>query len=213
MSGFRHPAKVAPAASSGRDAAGGGHRAGGGDVGAGRFDDEDFEAEDKARRQQEGKPARAGRSISLKARAVAYLSRREHSRAELTRKLAPHAESEEALQAVLDALVREGWQSDERYAQELVHRKAGRQGAARIVHELRQQGIGDAQITDIRDELRATEFDRARAVWQKRFGQPPRDRNDYARQARFLAARGFSGEIARKVLGSAEDDDWGSDEG
>ena len=153
----------------------------------------------------------AARKPSLKARAVAYLSRREHSRAELARKLAPHAESEEALQAVLDALVREGWQSDERYAHELVHRKSARQGAARIVHELRQQGIADEQIADIREELKTSEFDRARAVWQKRFGQPPADRTEYARQARFLAARGFSGDIARKVLGAATDEDWGFD--
>jgi len=148
---------------------------------------------------------RASCPLSLKARAVAYLSRREHSRVELARKLAPHAESEDALQAVLDALVREGWQSDERYTQALVHRKAGRQGAARIVHELRQQGVAEDRIADIRDGLRATEFERARAVWTKRFGQAPETRADHDRQARFLASRGFSWEVIRKVLGVSGD--------
>jgi len=138
---------------------------------------------------------------------VGYLSRREHSQAELRRKLAPYAESEDALQAVLDALAREGWQSDERYATELVHRNASRQGETRIVHELRQQGISDERIADVRETLRATELTRARAVWAKRFGQTPETRTDYARQARFLASRGFSYEVVRKILGSSCDED------
>jgi len=167
-------------------------------------DDGDTGCDDQGR----GAPAKASsRTLSLKARAAGYLSRREHSRAELARKLAPYAESEDALQAVLDALAREGWQSDDRYAQDLVHRKASRQGAARIVHDLRQQGISEDRIADVRDALRATEFDRVRAVWAKRFGQAPEARDDYARQARFLASRGFSFEAVRKVLGASGDED------
>ena len=63
--------------------------------------------------------------LSLRARAVGLLSRREHSRVELSRKLAVHAQSPDELNALLDALAKEGWQSDERYVQGLVHRKAG----------------------------------------------------------------------------------------
>jgi len=146
----------------------------------------------------------------LKARAVAYLSRREHSRAELAKKLAPYtesgAESDETLQALLDALEREGWQSDARYAQGWVHRKAALHGAARIVHDLRQQGVDAERLTAIRDELRETEPARARAVWAKRFDAPPQNAKEYARQTRFLAARGFSHEVVRKVLGGAGDE-------
>jgi len=163
--------------------------------------------EDANRSPDKGASEKSARTISLKARAAGYLSRREHSRAELARKLAPYAESEEALQAVLDALVREGWQSDARYAQALVHRKAARQGAARIVYELRQQGIAEDRIADVRDALRVTELDRARTVWAKRFGQVPETRADYARQARFLGARGFSYDVVRKVLGASCDED------
>jgi len=144
---------------------------------------------------------------SLKARAVAYLSRREYTRAELAKKLAPYAESEAALQDVLDTLRREGWQSDARYAQSWVHRKAARHGAARIVHDLRQQGVDQTHLAVIQDELRATEPARARAVWAKRFDHPPHDATEYARQARFLAARGFTHEVVRKVLGATCDED------
>jgi len=150
---------------------------------------------------------------SLKARAVAALSRREHSRAELAKKLAPYtesgAESDAALQDVLDTLAREGWQSDARYAQGWVHRKAPRHGTARIVHDLRQQGVDAERLTAIQDELRASEPARARAVWAKRFGERPHDAREYARQARFLAARGFGHEVVRQVLGEGGDEENG----
>ena len=46
---------------------------------------------------------------------------------------------------------------------------------------------------------------RAREVWRKKFGQPPADAAERARQLRFLAARGFSGEVARRALDAADD--------
>ena len=146
--------------------------------------------------------------VSLKARAVGYLSRREHSRAELARKLRPYAQGDDGgaeIEAVLDDLQREGWLSNERYAQSLVHRRAPQRGTARIVQELRQQGLPDAVVAQAREQLKATEYERALAVWTKRYGnkpagQPP-DPAEYARQARFLAGRGFSHETIRRVLG------------
>lgn len=144
---------------------------------------------------------------SLKARAVGYLSRREHSRAELARKLRPHAESAEEIEAVLDALQQEGWQSNARFAQSLVHRRAPRQGTARIVQELRQSGVEDADIADLRDALRATEYERALEVWRRRYGEKPQDRTAYAKQARFLASRGFAHEVIRRLLGEGGNED------
>ena len=154
-------------------------------------------------------PARqraARKGLSLRARAVGYLSRREHARQELARKLAPHSESPEQLQDLLDALEREGWLSTARYAQSVVHRRAGREGTARITQTLRQQGVDAAQIDALRTDLRATEYQRALTVWQKRFGEPPPDRAAYAKQARFLAGRGFDHEVIRRILGGREGD-------
>lgn len=137
---------------------------------------------------------------SLKARAVAYLSRREHSRLELRRKLAAFSDDPAEIEAVLDELQRTHWQSDTRYAQAYVHRTAPRQGARRIVQALRQQGVGDEQLADVQEALRATEPARVQAVWQRKFGQPPVDARDYARQYRYLAGRGFSTDSIRRVL-------------
>lgn len=144
--------------------------------------------------------------LSLKARAVGFLSRREHSRVELERKLAPHADDPAELKRVLDGLEREQWLSDTRFAQGLARRKAPLQGTARIMQELRQHGLPDEQLEQLRAELQSTEVQRARQVWQKKFSQPPGDVKEYARQFRFLASRGFSANCLRQILGDPDDD-------
>ncbi|WP_026638285.1 recombination regulator RecX [Bordetella petrii] len=146
------------------------------------------------------------RGPSLKARAVGYLSRREYARNELARKLQPYADDGADIDAVLDALEKEGWLSTERFAQSLVHRRAARQGTARIVQELRQHGVAEEQVAQLREGLRASEFTRAQEVWRKRFGTRPVDRAEYARQARFLAGRGFAHDVIRRLLGGDVDD-------
>lgn len=162
-----------------------------------------YQRSSDARAAAANKPKKPG--ISLKARAVGYLSRREHGRDELARKLAAYAQETDDVQAVLDALEKEGWLSTERFAQELVHRRASRQGTGRIVQELRQHGVEDTQVAELREQLRATEYERALEVWRKRFDAKPADRAAYAKQARFLASRGFAHDVIRRILG--EDDD------
>lgn len=152
----------------------------------------------------DGKPERKG--PSLKMRAVGYLSRREHAREELARKLSAYADDAAEVEAVLDTLEKEGWLSTERFAQSLVHRRASRQGAARIVQELRQHGVDDVQVAELRDQLRATEYDRALEVWKKRFDAKPADRAAYAKQARFLASRGFAHDVIRRIVGDHDEE-------
>lgn len=154
----------------------------------------------------DGKPAAKG--PTLKARAVGYLSRREHSRLELGRKLARFGEEEE-VRAVLDTLEKEGWLSTERYAQSVVHRLAAKQGTVRIMYELRQHGVADAQIADLRSDLEATELARAREVWRKRFGELPADAAQRAKQLRFLMSRGFGQATIKQVLRGTDLDDPG----
>lgn len=153
----------------------------------------------------ESKPQRPVRS--LKARALGYLSRREYSRAELARKLMPFTEDAEALESLLDSLAAQGWLSDARFAESVVHRRAARLGATRIVGELRRHAVDETLIEDVNARLRETELARARAVWQKKFGHLPDSPAERARQARFLAARGFSISIIGKIL-KGIDDDW-----
>ncbi|NYT57511.1 recombination regulator RecX [Alcaligenaceae bacterium] len=147
-----------------------------------------------------GVPKKTG--PTLKARAIGYLSRREHSRQELGRKLAPYAQDANEIEPLLDQLEGENWLSNERFAHSLLNRRASRQGASRILNELRQHGVNDAAIAEAGRQLHTTELERARAVWEKKFGQLPSNAKEYARQYRFLASRGFAAESLRRILGN-----------
>jgi len=151
-------------------------------------------------------PGGKGQDLPLKARALALLSRREYSRLELARKLAAHAQDHAVLEALLDDLAREKWLSDERYAQSLVRRQAQRLGAKRIVRTLRAQGVDEDRVAELATQLRDTEEARARAVWQKKFGKPPADAKEHARQLRFMAYRGFSFDVLRRIIADAQED-------
>jgi regulatory protein len=115
----------------------------------------------------------ARRPPSLLARALALQARREHSRAELAQRLAPHAQSAEEVERALDTLAAKGLLSESRFAEALVHRRAERFGAARIRHELKDKGIGGDLLSAATAAIAASELDRARAVWRKKFGAPP----------------------------------------
>jgi regulatory protein len=144
--------------------------------------------------------ARPTATVSLKARAVGLLSRREHSRSELRRKLAPHCDDPSVLEALLDDLERGNWLSEERFAESLAHRHAPRHGVRRIMQELRRHQLPEEAVAGIEAELRGTEFERARAVWNKRFGAPPADAREFGRQCRYMLARGFTAETLRRIL-------------
>jgi hypothetical protein len=77
----------------------------------------------------------------LKARALRYLARREHSRDELARKLAPHAESPELLEALLRELESRKQLSNERFAEARASWLARKYGAARIRQDLKSKGV------------------------------------------------------------------------
>ena len=136
----------------------------------------------------------------LRQRAVRLLARREHTRAELFRKLAPHGTPEE-IEIVLTELAANGLQSDARFAESYVRSQAARLGAARLRQTLRTKGVAaeliDSQLAgaDLPDEM-----ERARALWARKFTAPPTDAREWAKQARFLQGRGFSAEIIRKLL-------------
>lgn len=129
---------------------------------------------------------------------VKLLARREHTRAELVRKLSPHGAPDE-IETVLNELSRSGLQSDARFAENFVRSQAGRLGAARLRQSLRTKGVSSTDIEAHVADLPG-EDERARSVWEKKFAAPPVDAREWAKQARFLQGRGFSAEIIRKLL-------------
>jgi len=130
--------------------------------------------------------------MSLKARALKYLSAREHSRLELARKLSRYAQESDDVEALLDNLEAAKLLSQSRFSESLVHRRAARFGNNRILSELQSHGIEGEALSDIKTSLAQDETARAREVWRKKFHQAPADAAERAKQMRFLQQRGFS---------------------
>lgn len=145
--------------------------------------------------------------LSLKGRALRLLGAREHSRAELERKLAAHEEEPGQLARVLDELQAKGFISEQRVVESVIHRRAARVGAARIRQELQGKGLAPEMVLDAVAQLQSTEVDRAREVWAKKFGELPADPAQRGKQMRFLASRGFGAEAIHKVLSRSRGDD------
>ena len=114
---------------------------------------------------------------SAKALAVRWLARRDLSRSELTQRLQRRGIEDADIERALDELAALGYLSDARYASAVVAQRKGRYGKRAIVHAL--------------------------ALWQRRFGEAPRDERDKARQVRFLQARGYSLSVALSVMRKA----------
>jgi regulatory protein len=175
-------------------------------------------------------PRRKPVVISLRERALQILVRREYSRLELRRRLLEHAASEEELDALLDALEQKKQLSDQRYAESRARVLGRKYSSARIGQELRRQGVGDEDMARAMQDARAADLQRARTIWQRKFGarasfgltedadadaannlaanNPAADNAaERARQIRFLQSRGFSFDIIRQVIAGSADFD------
>ena len=150
--------------------------------------------------------ARRGFGLSLKGRALRYLAAREHSRAELERKLAPHEETPGQLAQVLDELQAKDFISEARVVESVINRRAARFGAARIRYELLNKGLDPETVSGAMDRLKSSELERAREVWRKKFKHLPPDAAGLAKQMRFLATRGFGGDVIRRVVSQPDDE-------
>jgi regulatory protein len=138
--------------------------------------------------------------ISLKARAIKYLSSREHSRLELARKLNPYAQDGDDIEALLNWLEQAKFLSAERFSESLVHRRAGRFGNHRIFSELQSHGMDAADYDDIKHTLIAGEAQRALAVLRKKYSVPPDSPEARIKYQRFLMQRGFSGQSISQAI-------------
>ena len=160
----------------------------------------------RGRSDPRAKPGKSGFTISLKGRALRLLSGREYSRTELERKLAPHEETPGQLAEVLDELQAKDFISEARVVESVINRRQAKMGAARIKQELLGKGLGKEAVLDAMASLKSTELDRARELWRKKFDGPAADAAGRAKQMRFLAARGFGGDVIGRVLRGGEEE-------
>ena len=143
---------------------------------------------------------------SLKGRALRLLSGREYSRTELERKLASFEEEPGTLSLALDDLQAKGFISDARVIESVIHRRTGKLGLMRIRQELQGKGLDPEAVAQALGGLKNSERERAQEVWRKKFGAVAADAQDVARQMRFLASRGFGGDVIRQVVKGDSDD-------
>ena len=150
--------------------------------------------------------------VSLKARALRFLSMREHSRLELARKLQRHVQEGDDVGALLDWLENAKFLSQARFSESLIHRRAARYGNSRIVSELQSHGIQGDALSDLKVRLQVDELARAREVWLKKFGTPAADASERGKQMRFLQQRGFSHKAIESVMRLRGSDVWFPDD-
>jgi len=141
----------------------------------------------------------------LRERAMRLLALREHSRAELARKLGQSGFDACDIQPLLDEFEEKKWLSDRRFAESYVADHRARAGAIKLAFNLRQRGVADNIIEAVLNDNRDSELERAQTVWQKKFGSAPTDMTEKARQMRFLQSRGFGAEVIRRVIDDAAD--------
>jgi regulatory protein len=145
--------------------------------------------------------------IPLRQRALRLLAAREHSRVELSRKLAPHAESPEELEALLDDLEQRKQLSNTRYAEARSNLMSRKFGSARIAYDLRSKGVSDDEAQQAIASARDSDLQRAREVWRRKYRTPPESKEERARHMRFLQSRGFSFDVIRQVLAGDPDEE------
>ena len=136
-------------------------------------------------------------------RAVGLLSRRDHGRVELGRKLQRHLEPDESkddIERVLDRLQEQNLLSDARYAAGVVRQRAVRYGDRRLANDLRERGVGAADADVAMAAVAGTETRRAFDAWSRRFDTLPTDAAERGRQGRYLQNRGFSMDVIVRVL-------------
>jgi regulatory protein len=144
---------------------------------------------------------------SLRQRALEYLGKREYSTTELGQKLKAYADETDDIPALLADFKARGWLSDARFTEQLVNARKNKFGSAKVAHELREKGVADDLIAEAVSDIQGNELEHATEVWRKKFKQPASNRNEWAKQARFLQSRGFGFDTIKKVLSKTEDDD------
>lgn len=155
-------------------------------------------------------PGKKKPQVSLRQRALDYLAKREYSVAELAQKLNTVARQyeldAEEIPEILADFKKRNWVSDTRFTEQILHARKSKFGSVRIAHELREKGVSDELISEAVQDVKIDELANAKTVWRKKYDAPPKTREEWAKQARFLQSRGFGFEIIKKVINEQEED-------
>ena len=110
---------------------------------------------------------------------------------------------EAAVDQLLDWLTANKYLDETRFVESRVNARSRKEGTLRIKMELSRHGL--ALEPEQAAALRESEHARAQALWQRKFGAVAADARERAKQARFLAARGFAADVVRRIVGGLEE--------
>lgn len=148
------------------------------------------------------------KSPSLKARALRLLSLREYSRKDLGSKLSEYASQTDqaegdttlTIESILDDFEQRGWLSDTRFAEALVRRRSERYGMRKIQSELNRAGVSAEHSADLLEQLKLSEYARAKELWMRKFDMIATEPKERARQYRFLVSKGFNADLVARII-------------
>ena len=152
---------------------------------------------------------------SLRQRALEYLGKREYSYKELGQKLKPYLDENDdmdSITAILDDFKTREWLSDARFTEQMLHARRAKFGSSKIIHELREKGVESTLIEGVVEQLKETELASAKEIWQKKYINAPENRDEWAKQARFLQSRGFGFDVIKRVLNSSKENGQETDD-
>lgn len=148
-----------------------------------------------------GKPRRRRPEPTPVQRALGLLTRREHSRKELGRKLVARGIQASDAEAAIDKLAEEGWQDDQRFAESLVRCRAGNgYGPLRIRSELGMHGLEADLVAEALEAYDGDWFENARSFVMRRHGASLEDRNGRLKAEAMLVRRGFTADQVRAAI-------------
>lgn len=145
--------------------------------------------------------------------ALRLLARRDMSRTEFIAKLnkGSHAEGSsftaEDIAAVTEWCAQEGFLNETRFAEGNARRLGAKYGARRVGATLKQKGVSEELVAETVSQLADSDFERARALWLRKFGEPANNANDKNKQIRFLQSRGFGFDVIKKVISGSDSED------
>lgn len=146
--------------------------------------------------------------VAVRRIAMDLLARREHGRAELSRKLRQRGAAQELIDPALDRLAEEGLLNESRYLESYIASRArAGYGPVRIREELSQRGLPRGEIDSALSESGVDWGENLHEVWRRKFARLPQDARERAQQGRFLSYRGYSMEAISRLLSGRRSDD------
>ncbi|MBW0454330.1 MAG: RecX family transcriptional regulator [Candidatus Kinetoplastibacterium crithidii] len=131
--------------------------------------------------------------------AIKFLSKRDYSCDELSKKLLSFCEDQSEIDYTIALLKEKKFLSDELFSERLVAKYISNYGSKFIFLKMKSYGLDIELIEKNIFEIKKTDFDRAVSIYEKKFGCSNQNVS-YSKKARFLASRGFPSDIVYKVL-------------